>query len=147
MKFQKVFCFLLILFACFAPLREILAQTPESSGDVEKIKYKQFFGDSLETSKLENFDINKSSGAFLLANEKEEIAASRWILPKRTRSYPLTSMQLNGSINSDAKDEDLDKFCPDNLIDAANEFFLKKLFQEARENKFTIILEHAETAK
>jgi hypothetical protein len=395
MKFQKVFCFLLLFVACFAPLREILAQAPEISGDVEKIKYRQFVNDNLKISKLENFDINKSSGAFLLANEKEEIAVSRWISPKRTRSYPyervydtlafagkkvtiipvvkdeglggerdflqwdtisllslldvhvvlayysdatknvkradqitsqkldntyimsrlaevfnfkgtprqwnereskelksvfekaksayaeiskttktylhdasaldelikftetpqkfiefsrqkskdaqsrefvteqpkealasdtkakvtinnalfgryfftcdetriegktlylieakhsrrakfpsrndikdglvkmmlytnlknvkvgakafdlrvqirLTSMQLNGSINSDAKDEDLDKFCSDNLIDAANKIFLKKLFQEARENKFTIILEHAETAK
>lgn len=63
-------------------------QFGEISGDIEKIKYKQFLGDALRTSKLENFDINTSQGAFLLANEKETIAVSRWISPKRSRSYP-----------------------------------------------------------
>jgi hypothetical protein len=59
----------------------------------------------------------------------------------------LTSEKLNGSVNSGAKTEELEKFCAENLIDAANKNFLVKLFQEARENRFTIILEHAETAK
>lgn len=59
----------------------------------------------------------------------------------------LTSAKLNGSITSDAKDEDLEKFCSTNLIDAENKSFLRKLFQEARENKFTVILERGETAK
>jgi len=45
-------------------------------------------GDNLRTSKLENFDINKSQGAFILDNGTEKIAVSRWISPKRTRSYP-----------------------------------------------------------
>jgi hypothetical protein len=59
----------------------------------------------------------------------------------------LTSSRLKGSITSDAKDEETAKFFADNPIDAPNREFLKKLFREARENKFTIILEHAETAK
>ena len=59
----------------------------------------------------------------------------------------LTASKLNGSINSNASDEVLEKFCSDNLIDAKQREFIKKLFQEARENKFTIILEYAETAK
>jgi len=63
-------------------------QTGEISGEVEKINYKQFVNDTLPESKLENFDINKSAGAFILSNEKEKIAVSRWISPKRTRSYP-----------------------------------------------------------
>jgi len=63
-------------------------QSEEISGSVEKIKYKQFVNDKLRESKFENFDINKSQGAFLLNNNKETIAVSRWISPKRTRSYP-----------------------------------------------------------
>ena len=63
-------------------------QSGEISGDVEAIKYKQFVNDKLRESKLENFDINKAQGAFLLNNNKETIAVSRWITPKRTRSYP-----------------------------------------------------------
>ena len=77
-----------ISFVNFALLRENFFQTAEISGEIEKIEYKQFVNDNLKTSSLENFDINKSQGAFLLANEKETIAVSRWISPKRTRSYP-----------------------------------------------------------
>ncbi|MGI8639648.1 MAG: VWA domain-containing protein [Pyrinomonadaceae bacterium] len=83
-------------FANFAPLREISFQKSsfannqiaEITGEVEKINYKQFVHDNLQTYKFENFDINKSTGAFLLSNDKEKIAVSRWISPKRTRSYP-----------------------------------------------------------
>ncbi|MEO8071816.1 MAG: VWA domain-containing protein [Acidobacteriota bacterium] len=80
--------------ASSAPLRENLfqnisyKQSNEITGEVEKINYKQFAGDNLRTYKFENFDINKSTGAFLLKKEKEKLAVSRWISPKRTRSYP-----------------------------------------------------------
>jgi hypothetical protein len=80
-----VFTFAFCLFTFYFPA---FAQTAEISAEVEKIKYKQFVSDDLKTSKLENFDVNKSSGAFLLAGENEKIAVSRWISPKRTRSYP-----------------------------------------------------------
>ena len=63
--------------------------TGEISADIAKINYKQLVNDDLRTSKFdENFDINASQGAFLLTNDKETIAVSRWISPKRTRSYP-----------------------------------------------------------
>ncbi len=87
-------------FAGFAPLRKNLFQkisyssvsldyqTNEITGEVQKINYKQFLGDTLRESKLENFDINKSLGTFVFNNGKEKIAVSRWISPKRTRSYP-----------------------------------------------------------
>ncbi len=81
------------LLANFYTLREntfsfFVAQTPEISGEVERINYKQFLGDTLRESKLENFDINKSKGAFILSSNQEKIAVSRWISPKRTRSFP-----------------------------------------------------------
>ena len=59
----------------------------------------------------------------------------------------LTSNQLNGSTNSGAKDEDLEKFYTENSFDTADKNFFGKLFREARENKFTVILEHGEIAK
>ena len=63
-------------------------QANEITGEVEKISYKQFLGDDLRETKFETFDINKSSGAFILTNGAEKVAVSRWISPKRTRSYP-----------------------------------------------------------
>ncbi len=67
---------------------DAFSQSEEISGSIERVKYKQFVNDRLRESKLENFDINKSAGAFLLSNGSETIAVSRWISPKRTRSYP-----------------------------------------------------------
>ena len=60
----------------------------EISGEVENIKYNQSLADDLRTYKFENFDINTAAGAFLLASGSEKVAVSRWISPKRTRSYP-----------------------------------------------------------
>jgi hypothetical protein len=59
----------------------------------------------------------------------------------------LTSSKLNGSIDSAASDEDLTKYCSDNLLDSSQREFLKKLFAEGRQNKFTVIVEKAETIK
>ncbi len=82
-------CFRVSFFLCVLTVTVFPAyQTDEISGEVEKISYKQFVNDALRESKLENFDINKSAGAFILSNEREKIAVSRWISPKRTRSYP-----------------------------------------------------------
>jgi len=57
----------------------------------------------------------------------------------------LTSNQLKGSINSDAQIEAIEKFFADNTFALKDKEFFKKLFGEAQENKFTIILERAET--
>jgi ASC-1-like (ASCH) protein len=83
--------FYFLLFFCFcihAVDVYAIYQSGEISGEVERIKYKQFVNEKLRESKLENFDINKSAGAFILSNERGKIAVSRWISPKRTRSFP-----------------------------------------------------------
>jgi ASC-1-like (ASCH) protein len=59
----------------------------------------------------------------------------------------LTSNQLKGSLDSEAKDEAIEKFFVSNSFGSADVNFFVKLFREARANKFTIIMEHAETAK
>jgi len=59
----------------------------------------------------------------------------------------LTSRQLKGSIKSDAQDAEIEKFFADNNFAVKDREFFGKLFREARENKFEIILEQAETGK
>lgn len=59
----------------------------------------------------------------------------------------LTANQLKGSTNSDATTEEIEKFFTENSFDSTNKTFFTKLFEEAKANKFTITLEHAETAK
>jgi len=80
----KFFCLYFLLFSTSAASQQIA----EITGEVERINYKQFVNDNLRESRFENFDINKSPGAFILNNDKGKIAVSRWISPKRTRSYP-----------------------------------------------------------
>jgi|GEM_PF-141912 len=68
--------------------KRLRGNSPEITGEVDKIKYKQFVADKLRTLNVGTFNINKSPGAFLLSDGKTKIAISRWISPKRTRSYP-----------------------------------------------------------
>ena len=81
----------MLMFVCLISIvsaANVFAQTGEISGDIRAVKYQPSIGDKLRESKLENFDINQSTGAFLLSNGTETVAVSRWISPKRTRSYP-----------------------------------------------------------
>lgn len=52
------------------------------------IKYKSFLKNSLDEIELSKLDINKTPSAFLLADGPSRIAVSKWVSPKRTRSYP-----------------------------------------------------------
>ncbi|NJM52473.1 MAG: VWA domain-containing protein [Blastocatellia bacterium] len=68
----------------FSPINFILQQSQEITGEVSEIKYRPLLGNTLKKMTEENFDINKSPPAFLSG----ELAVSRWVSPKRTRSYP-----------------------------------------------------------
>ncbi len=54
------------------------------TGEIDNIKYNPLLTNDLKRQSKENFDINKSPPAFLYG----DLAVSRWISPKRTRSYP-----------------------------------------------------------
>jgi hypothetical protein len=58
----------------------------------------------------------------------------------------LTSTKIVGNITSDANETEVANFFKANLFDVKMKVFLTKLFMEARENKFTIILEKGETS-
>ena len=59
----------------------------------------------------------------------------------------LTSNKLEGSVSSSAVETALEEFVQTNKFTKNQIGFVKKLFQEARENNFEIILEHGETEK
>ncbi len=60
----------------------------EIRGEVEKINYKQFVNDKLREVSIEKLNVNNSPSSFILTNRDEKIAVSRWLTPKRSRSYP-----------------------------------------------------------
>jgi len=57
-------------------------------GKITGIKYKPVFIEELRVFDLSNFDINTAPASCLISNKKNTLAISKWVSPKRTRSYP-----------------------------------------------------------
>ncbi|NLJ82361.1 MAG: hypothetical protein GX330_04470 [Bacteroidales bacterium] len=58
------------------------------AGEITGVKYKIYVNDDLKQVDFENFDINDVPATCLLTNKKTTLAISKWVSPKRTRSYP-----------------------------------------------------------
>jgi VWFA-related protein len=72
----------------FQPRGIALPQVPEITGEITDVKYKPLLTNDLQTIASAGFDINKSPPAFILDDGGNRIAVSRWVSPKRSRSYP-----------------------------------------------------------
>lgn len=57
-------------------------------GYIRGVTYQTFLQDSLETVSLNDFDVNQAKPYGLIRFDSTEIAFSKWVSPKRTRSYP-----------------------------------------------------------
>ncbi|NCQ16710.1 MAG: hypothetical protein COZ80_09275 [Ignavibacteria bacterium CG_4_8_14_3_um_filter_37_9] len=60
----------------------------EITGKITGIKYKLFLTDELKQFDECKFDINKVPTACIINDGKYSFAISKWVSPKRTRSYP-----------------------------------------------------------
>lgn len=60
----------------------------EVKGTITGIKYNAFSGEKLKEVLFTELDINKEKGWFLLKHKTNTFGVSKWISPKRTRSYP-----------------------------------------------------------
>jgi len=60
----------------------------EITGKITGIKYKLFLTDDLQKVDTKKFDINQVPTACIIVDGKHSFAISRWVSPKRTRSYP-----------------------------------------------------------
>ena len=58
------------------------------TGKITGIKYKVFLADDLQKVQAASFDINEVPTACIINDGKHSFAISRWVSPKRTRSYP-----------------------------------------------------------
>lgn len=58
------------------------------TGKIKGITYKPFLTKVLAEIKIKAFNINTSPTASLIIDNKHSFAISRWVSPKRTRSYP-----------------------------------------------------------
>ncbi|NMD00524.1 MAG: hypothetical protein GYA62_12510 [Bacteroidales bacterium] len=57
-------------------------------GKITGIKYKVILSDDLKDIDFKKFDINDAPSACILKDNKHILAISKWVSPKRTRSYP-----------------------------------------------------------
>ncbi|HRI26795.1 MAG TPA: hypothetical protein PK715_01950, partial [Chitinophagales bacterium] len=55
---------------------------------IEKLTYSPFLPDVLPEVEIRSFDINSAPKAFLLKLNATVFAVSKWVSPKRTRTYP-----------------------------------------------------------
>ena len=57
-------------------------------GQITGIKYKMFLSENLPVIEINEFNINKIPSSCLLKDGRTSFALSKWVSPKRTRSYP-----------------------------------------------------------
>lgn len=57
-------------------------------GKITGINYKVVFSEDLKVIDINDFNINNAPSAFILQDNKYTFAMSKWVSPKRTRSYP-----------------------------------------------------------
>ena len=57
-------------------------------GKITGIKYKVLLSEDLKEVAIKDFDINETPSCCLVTNNKNTFAISKWVSPKRSRSYP-----------------------------------------------------------
>lgn len=57
-------------------------------GKITGIKYKVVLSENLKKIDIKSFDINEAPSACVITDKKHSFAISKWVSPKRTRSYP-----------------------------------------------------------
>ncbi|WP_375503716.1 hypothetical protein [uncultured Nostoc sp.] len=65
-----------------------MAEVLHFTGFIKGVTYKTYLDDNLNRINLDIFDVNKERGYGLIKSPTTEIAYSKWVSPKRTRSYP-----------------------------------------------------------
>ena len=70
-------------------------------GQITGIKYTILLADDLKQIGINKFNINDSPACFILKDRKNSYALSKWVSPKRTRSYPYE--RVYNTLNSPKK--------------------------------------------
>ena len=73
----------------------------EIKGKITGIKYKILLAETLKIVDIKDFNINESSAFVIVKNNNNSFAVSKWVSPKRTRSYPYE--RVYNTLNSSKK--------------------------------------------
>lgn len=69
---------------------------------IDDIRYESLVKSSIKTIQLADFNINTVPSSCIVRDGQNEIAISKWVSPKRTRSYPYARVYDTISINKRA---------------------------------------------
>lgn len=58
------------------------------NAEIEGIEYKLIMPNDLKEINIDDFDINTMPSCCIIKSDKYNFAISKWVSPKRTRSYP-----------------------------------------------------------
>ena len=90
-------------------------------GQITGIKYRVLQLNELQSVDFNKFNINDVSPSCLLKDGETTFAVSKWVSPKRTRSYPYERV-----------------YNLENNLSPENSVFIDALFKEAEANNFTV---------
>ncbi|MDR2192148.1 MAG: hypothetical protein LBO62_04655, partial [Endomicrobium sp.] len=57
-------------------------------GVITGVKYQAFLQEELQDIDFDKFDINLAASSCIVRDKNHSFAVSKWVSPKRTRSYP-----------------------------------------------------------
>jgi hypothetical protein len=63
-------------------------QKMQINATITGLQYQVFLANELETTKSKDFDINTCPTSCIYSDKRLNFAVSKWVSPKRTRSYP-----------------------------------------------------------
>ncbi|MBD2296579.1 hypothetical protein H6G06_24635 [Anabaena sphaerica FACHB-251] len=96
-----------------------MAEIIHFTGFIKGVTYKTYLGEKLKEINIDNFNVNQAGAYGLIKSPITELAYSKWVSPKRTRSYPFARIYntYNSSkiitiipvIKDEGKDGDIDK--------------------------------------
>lgn len=117
------------------------------TGFIQGIKYKACLTETLVKVAFENFDVNKASAYGIIQTDDTEVAYSKWVSPKRTRSYPFARiyntynaakiLTIIPVIKDEGKDGDLDKlqYSTISWMNLLNTYIVLGYYEEAEKSQ------------
>ena len=115
-------------------------------GFIKDVKYVACLDSKLQTYELEEFDINKAKSYGLIKHSNGELAYSKWVSPKRTRSYPFERLYNTYNrpfritiipvIKDEGLDGDLDRvqYTTLSMMNLLNVYIVLAYYETARKN-------------
>ncbi len=116
-------------------------------GFIKNVSYQAFLTEELKKIALESFDINKANSYGIIKSSNAEVAFSKWVSPKRTRSYPFARIYntYNSSkiitiipvIKDEGKDGDRDRiqYSTISWMNLLNIYIVLAYYEEAEKSE------------